>query len=190
MKKYIFIVLLFPLIFTWNCPASDGPETVIKKVDLVIIELGEGDITSEGEFGLDYTPQRTSYQKNVILDIDGVTLSQYLNRAGPGLNVSWLLNDINNSGVSCGASQEFYVLIIKQNGVKLTTSQYSVVYTYAGNHGDADFPLNLTDQTYATPETHTYTLEFWECNGACDFKEYRKKTKKKEEITITVNFTP
>jgi len=190
MKKYTFIVLLFPLIFTWNCPASDNTLTDIKKVDLDFVALGEGQITSTNEFSLAYIPETTSYQKNTLLNINGVTVSQYTNREGPGLYVAWILNDIKNTGISCGISHDYFIVIIKQNGVKLTTSQYSVDYTYGSNYGSTDFPLNLTDPTYATSENHTYTLEFWECNGTCDFKEYDKKTKKKEEITITVNFTP
>ncbi|MES0490451.1 MAG: hypothetical protein ABUK01_10690 [Leptospirales bacterium] len=188
-KKLTIFAFLVPLVFTWNCPANDGPHTKITKVDFSSNLIGEGEINSDNEYHIDNTPQETSYD-SLLMEVDAATISLYTNRAGPGLGVSWQTNDSNTTGVSCGVSYEYYVVIIKQDNITLYASEYSI-YTIAGNNaGIAEIPLNFTDQTYATAETHTYTFEFWQCKGACELKDYDKKTKKKEEFTITVNYTP
>ena len=57
---------------------------------------------------------------------------------------------------------------------------------------DMDFTFNVTfdDPTISVPESHIYTIEFWECLGECKPTEYDKKTDKKGEITINYSVTP
>ncbi|MES0490452.1 MAG: hypothetical protein ABUK01_10695 [Leptospirales bacterium] len=188
-KKFTLLLLLIPLVFTWNCPANDGPRTKITKVEYISSEIGEGSFTTEGEFSVNYSPERTFYETYTI-DIDGATITQYTGGEGPGIEVVWKTNDANTTGFSCGVSHEYYVVIIKQDNITLAASEYSIFHLAGNNYGYAELPLNFTDQTYATAETHTYKFEFWQCKSSCDLKDYGKKTKKKEEFTITVEYTP
>ena len=57
---------------------------------------------------------------------------------------------------------------------------------------DMSFSFNVTfdDPNITMPESHVYTLEFWECMGECKPDEYDKKTDKKAEIVIYYSVVP
>jgi hypothetical protein len=53
------------------------------------------------------------------------------------------------------------------------------------------FNMVFNDPTLATAESHVYRIEFWDCEwGQCELDEYDKKTVKRGEAIMTVNYTP
>jgi len=60
------------------------------------------------------------------------------------------------------------------------------------NVDDKLFTIHVTfdDPAISMPESHVYTIEFWECLGECKPIEYDKKTDKKAEIVINYSVTP
>ena len=97
----------------------------------------------------------------------------------------------------------YYLTIPRQDGTLLSvypagthidintiTKVFIGGFLYGSLAGSAAFPLNFNDPTLSSPESHVYTLEFWECLGPCNRTDYDRKTVKKDEISVTVVYTP
>jgi hypothetical protein len=152
-----------------------------------------GPAPNSGEYYISRNEDPIIYKSNEIVlsksDIHSVNKEK-----GPGLYTDWHIeydksqSDTGNPSCGIATPRLTYIIIPFQDDTQLPVKNYGKVHDLGD--GIYLFPLNFSDQTYNTPETHTYRIELWNCKGYCEPDELDKKTEKKAEISVTVNYTP
>ncbi|MDH5719595.1 MAG: hypothetical protein OEZ13_03145 [Spirochaetia bacterium] len=99
--------------------------------------------------------------------------------------VSYYL-DLDMEKTGCIEGGYDYILKAYDNNTLMSSSDEIMDV----DSGWLTFLPNFNDPTYNTPETHVYRLEFYECEGYCEFDDYSKIKDKFGEITVTLNYTP
>jgi hypothetical protein len=83
-----------------------------------------------------------------------------------------------------------YVVIPFIDEVQVQSPDFTGTKTDARKF-EFSFKMVFNDPTLATAESHVYRIDFWDCEwGQCELDEYDKKTVKRGEAIMTVNYTP
>ena len=168
MKKTILLAML-----SWfTCSSNDDVIFHFKGVEFRSLELISGDLSTITQIKRTEQPSMALYYTDI---------EPHLSFGEPRLQIRFeTLEDIEETGCSKGHTN--FIIKPFDNNQLITDAGFS----WSG----AGFKINFNDTTYSTAETHEYRLEFYECEGDCDFNEYSKAKDKFGEITVTLNYTP
>lgn len=189
-----FMKILFWFSFVWffmcgSLPPKEGVITQITGVDGSVNKLMSGD-----QF---FNIQLSIANPQTVIQTLAEAQNYSTNHGGIRLGGNWILF---HQGYGCynfiGPFSAHYVLIFKRDNVN---ANHLILYDFVNrpiltqNQSiSAQFTFNVTfdDPNITMPESHVYTLEFWECMGECKPDEYDKKTDKKAEIVIYYSVVP
>ena len=169
----------FTLIYVCgNTPPKKGLITEITSVTVFLTDIRDGN-------GI----QSTLTEKNPIDIVQTLAQAQSMmfNYKGIIFDGSYSL-EIRAYGCNKNSGSN-YLVILNRDGIPFNTN---FSYIYKSEFQTAQFRIEpaFDDPNLSLPESHVYTLEFWECNGECKQYEYDKKSDKKAELTINYSVVP
>ena len=186
ISNLIRILFWFSLIAFFNCCSfspRNGVFTQIKKVSSTVTAYGSTDGYYHGTVTNNTLTQTFTQARDYVFNHGGI---------GIGGNFTVFLDYYCCFNESKSIS---YLKILKRDNIIVNNNiQYSKrpPSDVLQRVNDMDFTFNVTfdDPTISVPESHVYTIEFWECLGECKSNEYDKKTDKKGEIVINYSVVP
>ncbi|MDH5721112.1 MAG: hypothetical protein OEZ13_10950 [Spirochaetia bacterium] len=184
MKNTIIRKLILITLLSWlTCDNDGGVVYHYNSVEYNYFAIGMQN-NEEPYYLFADSPANVKYSTNVI-DITKTDIQTYIGGGNLMMRVSYYI-DIDREKTGCTESEVHYILKAYDND-NLMNSTSEIIDV---GSGWMTFLPNFTDPTYNTAETHVYRLEFYECEGHCEFDAYSLIKDKFGEITVTLNYTP
>ena len=192
MSKLIQYLLRIPL---WIClcilpvcasfPSKEGVFTEITSVKGSATSWGSNDFYSHGN----------TVTNNTVIQPLAQAQDYIANHRGIGIGGHY---SVHLAYYCCFNTSRVlsFIKIFKRDNIPINNSIVYIPQIGAGSFfeftevNSFEFNVTFDDPTISTPESHVYTLEFWECVGECRPDEYDKKTDKKGEIVINYSVVP
>jgi len=180
--KILFWVSLLGFLSCGSFPPRDGVFTEITKLKFSATGFGSNDGYFHGTMVNNTLTQTLAQAKDYALNHGGIVIG--------GDFTVYLASYCCFNG-----AHGWYLKMFKRDNISANnqiTYEKQVPSEILHRVDDFLFSFKPTfdDPTISMPESHVYTIEFWECLGECKPDEYNKKTDKKGEIVINYSVTP